>query len=409
MATRVHASDTSSMAATLPAGSLKMDRVRSDVEVLSRAGLDVATFVAEVEASIDRAVPHAAACMCTVDPATHLLTGTFKFGDLYGNDAHDLHWGLIEYGDVDPTAFPSMFGVRRDSVGVSIETADAVEVSPRMEQLILPEFGYHDEARLIARQGDLAWGAMALFRGKDDPRFSEAEVAFLASLSTAYAAGMRVGLLSRFVDVAIVEAGVGAGDAGTEPHAESGPAVAIIDSGNQVVQVSAGATRLLAEMTSRANSADATGTLAALVAGARRFQSGATDVLPRGRVRLPSGRWLVLHASPLSSSDGRAGDVVITMEEARPPEIVPLVVAAFGLTDRERDVTRLVLQGADTKEIAATLHLSRYTVQDHLKSVFDKADVRSRRELVSRVFFDQYAPRLGAEVAPSGWFAAGTS
>ncbi len=341
-----------------------------------------------------------------MDPATRLLTGTFKFGDLYGNDAHDLAWGLIEYGDVDPTAFPAMFGFRRDSVGVSIETDDDIEVSPRMEQLIVPEFGYQDEARLIARQGDLAWGAMALFRGEDDPRFSEAEIAFLASLSSAYAAGMRVGLLTRFVEVAI-EAGGDGDDVRTEEHLDSGPAVAIIDARNQVVQVSAGATRLLAEMTNRANSADATGTLAALVAGARRFQSRATDVLPRGRVRLPSGRWLVLHASPLSSSDGRTGDVVITMEEARPPEIVPLVVAAFGLTDRERDVTRLVLQGADTKEIAATLHLSRYTVQDHLKSVFDKADVRSRRELVSRVFFDQYAPRLGAEVAPSGWFAAG--
>jgi len=380
------------------AATLTMDRVRSDVDVLSRGGLDVATFLAEVEASISRAVPHVAACMCTVDPATHILTSTYKFGDLYGNDAHDLLWGLLEYGGDDPTAFPTMSRRHRDSVGMFVETDGDVVINPRMEQLMLPEYGYHDEARLVARQGDLAWGGLAMFRGSDEPPFSDSEIEFLGSLSSAYAAGIRLGLLARLVtsDLGLVEFG---------PAGDAGPAVAIIDDNNRVVQVSVGATRLLEEMTSRANSADATGTLAALVAGARRFQAGTSDVLPRGRVRLPSGRWLVLHASPLSSIDGRGGDVVITMEEARPPEIVPLVVAAFGLTDRERDVTRLVLQGADTKEIAGTLHMSRYTVQDHLKSVFDKADVRSRRELVSRVFFDQYAPRLGGEVAPTGWFA----
>ena len=54
-----------------------------------------------------------------------------------------------------------------------------------------------------------------------------------------------------------------------------------------------------------------------------------------------------------------------------------MLVSAYRPTDSEQDVTRLVLQGASTAQIADELVVSTHTVQQHLKSVFDKTGVRS--------------------------------
>jgi DNA-binding CsgD family transcriptional regulator len=186
-----------------------------------------------------------------------------------------------------------------------------------------------------------------------------------------------------------------------------GPAVIVVDAAGQVIQASIGADEWVSQLGG--------GTLGEsplplglrnLVGAARTYAAGRHTQMPRMRLRTRSGGWVVAHASPLMSVVGSSVNVVLTIEEARPPDVIPLIVAAYGLSPREQAVVQLVLRGVSTAEIAAALHLSAYTVQDHLKSIFEKADVRSRRELTARVFFDQYAPRIGrgSPLAPSGWF-----
>ncbi len=231
-----------------------------------------------------------------------------------------------------------------------------------------------------------------MFRDDRSTPYSEEDVEFVSSLSGLLARGLRVGLLARLPGEPSV------------PSTAGRPAVMVFDGAGQLVQASVGAEERLAHLVGGVHTPVPSAVLGSLVAGAWRYAAGATDVVPSSRLRLLSGEWVVLHASPLTAADGSMASVVVTIEEARPPEIVPLVVAAFDLTRRERDVTQLVLQGVDTREIAATLHMSPHTVQDHLKSIFNKTGVSTRRELVARVFFDQYVPRMGGALSPSGWF-----
>ena len=98
------------------------------------------------------------------------------------------------------------------------------------------------------------------------------------------------------------------------------------------------------------------------------------------RVRTTGGRWVRARAEPITAGAGVRG-VVVAIDAARPGSLLPLAASAYRLTGREVEVVRGVLNGLDTRSVAASLHITEYTVQDHLKSVFDKAGVHSRRQL----------------------------
>jgi DNA-binding CsgD family transcriptional regulator len=116
--------------------------------------------------------------------------------------------------------------------------------------------------------------------------------------------------------------------------------------------------------------------------------------IARARVRTHAGHWLVVRGSLLG--DGPGSRVAVLIKAARPPELAPLIADAYALSRRERLVTELVARGLSTHEIAGRLHISAYTVQDHLKAIFDKTGCGSRGDLVAQLFFRHYAPRLTA-------------
>jgi DNA-binding CsgD family transcriptional regulator len=56
----------------------------------------------------------------------------------------------------------------------------------------------------------------------------------------------------------------------------------------------------------------------------------------------------------------------------------------YGLTDRERQVLELMVQGLVKKEIALRMSLSYHTVDNHLRSIYSKLQVHTRGGAVAK-------------------------
>ena len=182
---------------------------------------------------------------------------------------------------------------------------------------------------------------------------------------------------------------------GTDPAPEA-PGLVLFNSDGTIYDISPTATRWLTELHDGLDRPTLLPIQVEQVAAATRAasQQGSPDKGARARVLTKSGRWLELHGTKLGGADRTA----VIIEAAAPAAVAPLLIEAYGLSDRERQIVPLILRGASTQEIAHRLCLSPLTVQDHLKTIFDKMGVRSRQQIAGKIFFDHHFPALFDEI-----------
>ncbi|MHA3700543.1 helix-turn-helix transcriptional regulator [Jatrophihabitans sp. YIM 134969] len=319
---------------------------------------DVDALSAAVFAVVAQWVPFTFACLATTDPATQLITTAVKSHPL---DLGDEDFSAAEYGPPDVNQFAEL-AARPVPVGaLSLDTDGHPETCRRFREFMAPAFGFTDELRVACRSRDIMWGALAFYRGPGEPPFTAAEAALVG--------GVHEVVATRIRQVLFAPAG---------PAADrNGPAVMVIDGDDRVTDVT-DAVQHHVEDLGGWDGASLPANVLAVAALAR-----TRGALATARVKGRSGGWLALQAMPLAGAPGARRSVVVTVDDAAPSAIGPMTLAARGLTARETDVAQLVLQGASTKDIAEVLHLSPHTVQDHLKSVFGKLGVASRREMIA--------------------------
>lgn len=330
---------------------------------------DLPRLAQAVYEAVGRHVPFDFACFATTDPATGLITWASKTRSL---GVGDEEFAAAEYGTPDVNNFADV-AVRRPPAGaLSIDTDGRPEICRRHREFMSPRFGFTDELRVVFLSRGASWGVLALYRGKDDPPFTAADADQLGAVSELVADAIQRTLFRR--DPALRSG---------RPAAEvlDGPAVLIIDAADRVTQLTPAAQSAIEEIGGWEHGSLPANVLA--VVASARTRSTPTDTRVQGR----SGHWLSLRAASLVGPPDRS-DVVVTAERTPRTALSRLALAAHGLTTREEDVALLVLQGADTRAIAGALHLSPHTVQDHLKAIFAKLGVTSRREMTARLVLD---------------------
>jgi DNA-binding NarL/FixJ family response regulator len=117
-----------------------------------------------------------------------------------------------------------------------------------------------------------------------------------------------------------------------------------------------------------------------------------TQGLARGRVRLEDGAWLLIRATELRDVGGGSSRTAVVLEPARRSELAPLIVELYELSQREREVTELLLRGLPIDDVATSLSISKHTVRDHTKAIFGKLGVSSRPELTAKLNHEHPAP-----------------
>ena len=334
-------------------------RARRDITALATEELGVSDLHAAAIRVIDARVSSDFTCWATIDPET-LVISIMTSGETQIPHEYEPRLAESEYGTSDePHRFATLAQRKEPLARLSDLPQRDRTRSARFNNVWRP-LGLDQELRVMFLADGVCWGAAGLVRAGRD--FTDREMGFLAAVAPSIASATRLAVRLEACDL---------GPAG---H----PAVVVVGPSGEL-RASTPAAQEWQERLDEIAPGRFTTMMHVVAGGARTSTSGGF----RARLRDAGGHWAVLEASLLIG--GEEDQVAVTIEPVNGEHLLGLLLTAYGLTARERDICREVIAGHSTADIAARLFISAHTVQDHLKSVFGKVGVRSRGELVARL------------------------
>jgi DNA-binding CsgD family transcriptional regulator len=244
-------------------------------------------------------------------------------------------------------------------------------------RLLLSRYGVADGLTAVHRDRHGCWGFLDLWR--IGGRFERAESDFLAVLA---------GPITRALRRAQARSFLAAG-----PAPAGGPVILLLAADLGVRAQTPLTLRLLRRLVPPDGAAapvpsGAYNVAAQLLA----VEDGVDGHAPMTRVHVDAGHWVTLRAARIGAEppgefrEPDARDIAVSIETTSPGDRAAVFGRAYGLSPRERELLAALSSGPSTRALADRLFVAEHTVQDHLRSIFDKTGVRSRSALVARAF-----------------------
>ncbi|QLG41063.1 MULTISPECIES: helix-turn-helix transcriptional regulator [unclassified Paenibacillus] len=353
----------------------RMERNQRLITSLEKGTWTSRTYREAVLKQIQNIVPYDAYCFTTVDPQTLLSTGAVTEDGIEA--VHDRLF-VNEYMEEDIHKYADLIHSGDYTAILHASISENPVSSVRYHNILQPA-GFGDELRAVLVSAGACWGYLTLYRRTEEPVFTEEERLSIQAWTPSIALMLRSTSLTLLDEM--------------KSGSPSDPGIMITSDAFELLSVNAPAQYWLSQL--------------------RLLEHVGPDVLPRPVravsshlqrqirtdsdlmvvqepilhspskvcIQLLDGRYLVLHASRMQQLSG-PDQIAIRLEQAMPQDLLPLLAESHGLSIRERELLGYVLRSYSSKEIAEAMHISAYTVQDHLKSIFAKTNVSSRRELI---------------------------
>ena len=346
-------------------------RARDRLRFLGDERPDLTDTLEATQAALHDVARFSWSALMTVDPDTLLPTGGMVEG--FAAEACAPFWD----NELLAPGYNKFTDLARSTTSVATlydATDGDLDRAPIYTNLYA-QLGVADELRAAFVVGSRCWGVVSLLRATDDGPFTDEECRHVEALVPIIAKSLRAGVVA------------------LDMEAKGTAAMLVVDHDNRVQDLTIEAGRLLDEL--RTVGVDEDGLPAIVRNVVTRARSSRSSSHIATRLHGTSGSWRRVTAIPM---EGDSGSVAVMIEPARAADLTPILLEAYGLTEREIEIVVHLARGLATKEIAAELSISPHTVRDHVKAIFLKTGFGTRGELVARVFSDHLLDGFHAAV-----------